>query len=561
MGAAEAALTPIAKLPELSGDAHYWLGMSQLARSQWSEAAATFQAGRAAVPHHRLARAMSSHAARALGEQGRTAEAAKLLMEAVGTRPPDALESQSCTRLAEQAFAGGDLASAESLYELLARGGDENPEVARGLLGLGWCRFKANDWTEAAANFDKLLRQFPDDPHVAEAALARGRALEHLQDTDGALLAFGVVYDQHHESPRAAEALDRAARIHDAANRSEQALALYSRVIAEHPQYPALDAVLYRAATLQRASGHATEAEALFARLAREFPNSQLTPDATLRRAEQAIAEKKYDEARGLLAEVSRDGAPPALRERGLYLTARLAAATRAWSEVDAPLEKLVAEFPDSDLTLPSAYLRAEASYRRGEFAEASKRLEEVCSREGAREQSWYPAAQLRRAQSLAQQKQWDAAIEQARRVAQEFPEADESFEADYVVGRALAAQADLQGAREAYARVIASPRAAQSETAAMARWMTGETYFHQENYPAAVAEYEKVDAYPFPRWQAAALLQSGKCRELTGDWQGALDSYERLAKSFPESELNAEAMRRAGAARDRLANRPQTAK
>ena len=42
---AEAVLKPIANVPELSGDAHYWLGMSQLARSQWGDAVATFQAG------------------------------------------------------------------------------------------------------------------------------------------------------------------------------------------------------------------------------------------------------------------------------------------------------------------------------------------------------------------------------------------------------------------------------------------------------------------------------------------------------------------------------------
>ena len=48
-----------------------------------------------------------------------------------------------------------------------------------------------------------------------------------------------------------------------------------------------------------------------------------------------------------------------------------------------------------------------------------------------------------------------------------------------------------------------------------MAQWMIGESFFHQEKYAEALAEYLRVDdRYPFPRWQAAALLQAGKCHE-----------------------------------------------
>ena len=90
-----------------------------------------------------------------------------------------------------------------------------------------------------------------------------------------------------------------------------------------------------------------------------------------------------------------------------------------------------------------------------------------------------------------------------------------------------------------------------------MARWMSGESYFHQEDYQAALAEYQKVDAYPFPRWQAAALLQAGKCHEVLGQWTDAVAAYERIVKSFPDSGLTAEASRRIEAARSGLAGRP----
>ena len=91
-----------------------------------------------------------------------------------------------------------------------------------------------------------------------------------------------------------------------------------------------------------------------------------------------------------------------------------------------------------------------------------------------------------------------------------------------------------------------------------MARWMMGESYFHQENYAAAIEQYEKVDdSLPFARWQSAALLQIGKCQELLSQWPMAVSTYESLLKKFPESDLVAEATRRVAAARERLAARP----
>ncbi len=115
-----------------------------------------------------------------------------------------------------------------------------------------------------------------------------------------------------------------------------------------------------------------------------------------------------------------------------------------------------------------------------------------------------------------------------------------------------------FSAARQWYAKAIAA--GGDSETAAMARWMTGESYFHQENYAAALAEYLQVgDRYP--RWHAAALLQAGKAEEAVSDWQSAAKQYEQLLERYPNSELSAEATRRLTAARQQAAARPAAPK
>ena len=110
-------------------------------------------------------------------------------------------------------------------------------------------------------------------------------------------------------------------------------------------------------------------------------------------------------------------------------------------------------------------------------------------------------------------------------------------YEVDYLIGRCLASQADFDGARTAYKKVLESDSGGKTETAAMAQWMIGESYFHQENYPAALREYLRVDIlFAYPQWQASALLQAGKCHELAFEWKDAIELYSRILKNFPES-------------------------
>jgi TolA-binding protein len=389
-----------------------------------------------------------------------------------------------------------------------------------------------------------------------------------LDQPDSALAMYRVVIDKFPDDARSAEALWRTARLQDE-RRESQAIELYARLVQDHPDFAQLDAAIYRWAWLVGASGATAQSDELFARLKRDFPHSRFAADATLRLAERALAAQKYDDAKKLLVELieppasaaadapANSSPSPEIRQHALYLTARVAAAAKQWADVDAPLVKLLEEASDGELATQAAYLRAEASYQQGRFDEAVQRLTELAARTKDHPQNWSAAAELRRAQALAQMKQWSEALDVAHGIEASFPSFAEQHEADYLIGRALAAGADFAGAREAYAKVIESPGGGKTQTAAMAQWMIGESYFHQENYAAALAEYAKVDRYSFPRWQSAALLQAGKCHELLGHWRLAVEAYDRLVKTYPASEFAEEAARRSTAIQHRAATEP----
>ena len=223
-----------------------------------------------------------------------------------------------------------------------------------------------------------------------------------------------------------------------------------------------------------------------------------------------------------------------------------MALAREAWADVAEPLSRLVRDCPESPLVLAARYWQAEASYRQREYVRAQEEFAALESETAGRTEKWLAMIPLRQAQSLGQQNRWAEALETAGRVATEYPDFEEQYEADYVIGRALASQGEFAAAREAYGKVIRSTTGAKTETAAMAQWMIGETFFHQESYEEAVAAYLRVEIlYDWPKWQAGALLQAAKCQELLGQYEQAVATYDRLIKTYPDSEFTEEAKRR----------------
>ena len=90
-----------------------------------------------------------------------------------------------------------------------------------------------------------------------------------------------------------------------------------------------------------------------------------------------------------------------------------------------------------------------------------------------------------------------------------------------------------------------------------MTQFLTAETYFHQRDYEAALREYRRCYAeHKQPAWQAAALLQAGKCQEHLGRWSEARGCYEELIARYETSPYVADARLR----RDAVVKQADTA-
>ena len=297
------------------------------------------------------------------------------------------------------------------------------------------------------------------------------------------------------------------------------------------------------------------DARRLFERLHKECPQSRFWADATCRLADRELGAKHYDAAAGLVGEVLDHKAAtggraeqldPKVREYAMFLRGQIAVAKADWPQAREAFEALLKEFPDSQRRLVAEFGIAEAYYRQGDYAAAGPRFERLAEQVQQKREPWMAMIPLRRAQVLAQQNQWSDAQAIAAKIAADFPNFQQQYEVDYLLGRCLANQADFEGARQAYNRVIRSPAGAKTETAAMAQWMIGETFFHQKNYEAALREYLRLEIlYAYPTWQAGALLQAGKCREQLGEAKEAADLYQRILKNYPNTTFAGEAQQR----------------
>jgi cellulose synthase operon protein C len=530
----------------LKTDAQLLQGSLLIAKRRYQEAIAPLEAFASSKPAGDAAVKVQGELAICYARTGQFAKAKQLYAGLTEKFPKHPLLVPTAEQLAEAAYEAKDWEWSGQLSGQLRTGGGSSDTELKGLSVLGWSQFKAGKMAEAAATFEQVLAKNPPAALASEVALVRGQALEQLNQPEAALAMYDLIIDKHPTAAQHADALLAAARLRDKLRQGPQAAALYERLAKEYRQHPRRDVALYEWAWVLQDLDKGDEAAAAFESVRKEYPESRFAPDATYRLAQRAFLTKQYDQAKKLTAEVLAGKAEPEVREYARYLNGQIAVAEQKWDEVRSTFETLVKDFPGSRQRLAAEFWIAETYYRKGEYEEAGRRFDELARQIQGRRETWLGMIPLRRAQVLAQKKKWQEAYDIAVKIETQYPKFEQQYEVDYLLGRCLHDRAELQAARTAFERVIKSPQGAKTETAAMAQWMIGETYFHQKDYGAAIREYARLEyGYDYPTWQAAAALQSGKCHDLREERKEAERCYARVIKDYPDTQFAAEAAER----------------
>ncbi|HEV3024808.1 MAG TPA: tetratricopeptide repeat protein, partial [Pirellulales bacterium] len=446
--------------------------------------------------------------------------------------------------LADAALELDDATWAADLFGRLAA--DSSIFQARALWGLARSQVKRSDTSQALAALDRLLAEHAGDQLASQAGLARGQLFEQLKDDEAALRSYRLVIDKYPSRPELAPALLGAARAEHRLKRPQEAASLYEQLDRQFPTAPDHDAVLYEWAWALRDAGEPDKANEIFERLRTVVPKSRFWADAVYRLAERAHETNDYARAAQLTSELIGGEPGGEVLPHALYLEAQIAAAQNEWPRTTAPLDRLLAEFPESPIVPLARYLMAEAAYREANFDKAAEAFRELAESTQGRHDKWLAMIPLRRAQILARHKEWHDALEMASQIETDFPDFEQQYEVDYVIGRCHASLGNFDDARAAYRRAVKSEEGAKTETAAKAQWMIGETFFHQKNYESALREYLRVEIlYDYPTWQAAAVFEAAKCHENLGEPKQAAELYAKVVNSYPDSPLVKDATQR----------------
>lgn len=550
---AETVLTPVLASadPRLKADAQLALASIFLARQRFAEAISPLESLRKEKPEGDAAVKSLGQLAICYARTGELDTAKKLYVQLIRDYPDHDLLIPSTEQLAEAAYDAGEREWADKLFAWLAADGQQPEYRVKGLSGQAWSQYKSGKMEEAAVTFGRLLDASPPSKLAAEGALVRGQILQQLGRLDAALEMFDLVIKKYSQTDRYPEALWAAARIRDDRGEDREAAGLYERLANKFPDFPEADAVLYRWGWTLADLGEQDRFYALLERLTKNYPQSTFRADAVFRLAQHAYETSQLADARrwvdsllsGEPAEAVRESG---IRENALYLRAQIDVAEARWPEAQRGFEEMLAQYPEGPLRQRAEYGVAEAAFRQGRYEEARERLGRLAQQTEGKQEPWLAVVQLRLAQTLCHEKKWNEAYDVASKIESQYPGFEEQFEADYVTGRCLANRADFDGAREAYGKVIRSARGEKTETAAKAQLMIAESYFHQENYEAALREFLRLEIlYAYPELQSAALMQAAKCHELLGEVPQATELYQRLVKSYPETEFAAAAANR----------------
>lgn len=537
----------------LQADAH-------LAEKHFDEAEKSAQEYLTLVPQGRQAARATSVLALAAAKRGELSKADAAWERLNKDYPDSPLRAVTTNQLAELADAREDWAAAEKLYEALIplwNGVESQPYAIR---GLAFAQLKQKHADAAAKTYARILKDFPNHRLIAECSYYRAESLKEAGQIDESIATFDELLRKiPADKPAEAGAESQspwvfsyraglqAARLQRKAKKIPEADSEYEELVKRFPRMHRLDQLLDEWALLNYESGRYERADIIFRRIVSETPDSDRADNARLSLAESDLLADRLDVAKAQFEQLlASDKSDAEVKEVSLYQLLVLAVHQQRWGEVRQLADRLATQFPNSQHRWYATYSIAESILANPKSSEAD--LEDARQRLNLlRKESensavtsfpWYDRVWVLLAEVAFSQKKYDDLESTVAELRQRAEKSPFLFQAEEVLGRGYKQQAPpkFDDARKAFERALADPAGEGTATAAKCRFLIGETYFLQEKWDDAFLAYQNVYAnYSYPEWQAAALLQSGKCDEQRGKWTDAAATYRLLIKEFPK--------------------------
>jgi len=529
------------KTPAAVAEAHYLIGASLAEQGQAEAAITALKAALAADPKWRQADATLLALAQAYRQNKQASEAAQCLRKLVADFSQSGQLDRAHYNLGAYAYADNDSKTAAAEYRTLLAKWPDSPLASQALYGLAWSELNLGHGEQAEEAVATLLKRFPQDKLVPGARYARGlvrhqqkRYAEAIEDLE-ALLATKPERTQRSDA-RYALALCQVGLA-----KWDEAVATLESILKDDAQYAGTDKVLYELAWAHKSRGKDSLAAEAFARLAEKHPQSALAAECHFHVGEAAYQQGEFlRAAKAYLLAIEKAGLSP-LGEKAAHKLGWAYFRSEDYARAAEAFAAQRKQWPKGASFEDGTFLQAECLLKQEKYAEALKLYEAVGKPTG---KDFGVLALLHGGQAAAQASQWEKSRKMLEEAVQRFADSDFLPEILYEQGWALQNLGQKEEALKVYEQVVAKTA---REAAARAQFMIGEIQFAHQQHAEAVKSFFKVAyGYSYPKWQAEATYESGRCFEIMKMKSKAQRQYEELIQKFPKSD-------RAPAAREAL--------
>lgn len=419
------------------------------------------------------------------------------------------------------------------------------------MFGLGMCYYDQGKWAESVKTFGYVTDKFKNSELVPQAFYRKGRGLVKLKKWAEAEQAFRALLTAapNHE-------LARTAQITVGTCLQEQkkwvaAAAAFKAVIDKYPEGKDQAGIYYEQAWSWREAGKEDNALAVFGDLAENFPKDAVAADAYFYLAEAKYREKsakssksdtpeqrtrRLDEARALYENVLAVSKDKRLADKVHYRIGWCYWLIEKYNEAAAEFDKLIKDFPHSDL-LPDALFQAGQSYARtGKPVTAIERFEQLIGNSKFADFKYLSDAYLGLSDCKIILSRPTEAIEHLTVIIAKYNKPHAPAQAHFLMGKA---QFDLKQYDSALASFNEVTRHTKSELGAEAQFYIGQVLQSKQDYKAAVVAYLRVLAlYPqYKQWVVGATFESGKCYAALGDNAEARKAYQSVVNNYKDTK------------------------
>jgi len=529
------ALTPVIeeiKTPDLVAEAWYRIGRSQASLNQFAEAIKSLEASLAAAPKWKLADDAHLVLAYAYQQTQNLPKAKEHAQQVISGFPASKLLDMAHYRVAECSRLTTDLKTAVSEYSLILKQWPQSLLTKQTLYGLGWALVGQGNFADAEKHFTTLIDTYPDDTLIPRARYGRGMARRQLKKYGPAAEDIKAMLSSASSAAEKSRARHILGLSQKGLNKHADAVKTFQALLAEDPKYNDADNVYFELGWSQKSLKKEDDAAKTFAVLAEKFPESSLVADAHYLVGDWAYEKKDYKKAAQEYFAAMNKAGTSKLGEEASY---KLGLAYYLQDDVENAQQTFAYQrktWPTGPLFSDAMFMEAECLFKVETFEEALALYLQI-TKPSNKEINILTL--LHASQAAAKLKQWDKSLELATKLTTQFPDSKQVPQALYQQGWAQQNLDKKDEALEIYAQVIAKTNL---EPAARAQFMIGEIQFERKQLQDAVTTFFKVAyGYGYPKWQADATYEAGRCFEVLKKPSQALKQYQALIQKFPESD------------------------